>query len=41
MSHTVSVSPHPHHSTEAPFNPKYNREKMAEVMFEHFGYDVM
>ena len=25
--------------TEAPMNPKQNREKMLEVMFEKYGFD--
>ena len=27
--------------TEAPANPKANREKMAEIMFEKFGFSAV
>jgi actin-related protein 2 len=26
--------------TEPPMNPKQNREKMVEVMFEHYGFSA-
>lgn len=37
----VNPADHPVLLTEAPLNPKANREKLAEVMFENFGVPAL
>lgn len=37
----IDPQEHPILLTEAPMNPKKNREKMMEIMFEDYGFPAM